>query len=82
MKPEDVENLNLLLDPVMGSAEQLTKKQVVRNLEQCRTFRGPWRGRRESNGWFIDVPQMYYLGRKEEGRKRPGLKSHTSGALF
>lgn len=82
MKPEDVENLNSLLDPVMGSAEQLMKKQVVRNLEQCRTFRGPWRGRRESNGWFIDVPQRYYLGRKEEGRRRPGLKSHTSGALF
>lgn len=37
-KPEYVENLNSLLDPVMGSVEQLTKKQVGRNLEQCRTF--------------------------------------------
>lgn len=45
-------------------------------------FRGPWKGGRESDGWFIDVPQVYYLGRKEQGRKRPVPKSHTGGALF
>lgn len=56
------------------------KKQVGRNLEQCRMFRGPWKGGRESDGWFIDVPQVYYLGRKEQGRKRPGPKSPTTEA--
>lgn len=43
MKLEYVGNLNSVLDPVMESVEQSMKKQVNRNLEQCRAFRGPWK---------------------------------------
>lgn len=43
MKPEYVEHLYSVLAQVLWSVEQITKKQVNRNLERCRTFKGPWK---------------------------------------